>query len=127
MLIDGTNPIYILIKRVLCGLCMTISYTLAVDWFLSYIRRSVHILIYSNEYDKIATAINTTVNRGVTVLDGTGWYSKQPVKVISVLVRKPEASMIMQLVREIDPKAFVSVANVSGVFGSGFDPITAKQ
>lgn len=127
VLTDGTNPIYIQIKRVLCGLCMTISYTLAVDWFLSYIRRSVHILIYSNEYDKIATAINTTVNRGVTVLDGTGWYSKQPVKVISVLVRKPEASMIMQLVREIDPKAFVSVANVSGVFGSGFDPITAKQ
>ena len=127
MLAEGTSPIILQIKRVLCGLCMTISYTLAVDWFLSYIRRSVHILIYSAEYDKIATAINTTVNRGVTVLDGMGWYSKKEVKVISVLARKPEASMIMQLVHEIDPKAFVSVANVSGVFGSGFDPITTKH
>ena len=63
----------------------------------------------------------------MTVLDGMGWYSKKEVKVISVLARKPEASMIMQLVHEIDPKAFVSVANVSGVFGSGFDPITAKR
>ena len=123
MLQDGDNALLLKTKRVLYGVCMTVSYTLAVDWFLARFRQSVHIFIYSSHYAEIATAINTTVNRGVTVLDGTGWYSQKPVKVISVLARKPEASTILQIVNQIDPNAFVSTANVSGVFGSGFDPI----
>ena len=117
---------YLHIKRVLYGVCMTLSYTLAVDWLMARMHRSVHILIYSTKYDEIATAINTTVNRGVTVLDGTGWYSQKPVKVISVLVRKPESSLVMSLIHQIDPTALVSIADVRGVFGSGFDKIKVK-
>ena len=123
---EGMNPMYMHIKRVLYGVAMTISYTVAVDWIMSRIHRSVHFLIYSSKYEEIATAINTTVNRGVTVLDGTGWYSKQPVKVISVLVRKPESSLVFSLIHDIDPNALVSIADVGGVFGSGFDKIKAK-
>lgn len=123
MLTEGTNPLYLQIKRVLCGVCMTVSYTVAVDWLLGRIHQSVQFLIYSSKYAEIATAINTTVNRGVTILDGTGWYSKQPVKVISVLVRKPESALVLTIVHEIDPNALVSQANVTGVFGSGFDSI----
>ena len=123
---EGMNPMYMHIKRVLYGVAMTISYTVAVDWIMSRIHRSVHFLIYSSKYEEIATAINTTVNRGVTVLDGTGWYSKQPVKVISVLVRKPESSLVFSLIHNIDPNALVSIADVGGVFGSGFDKIKAK-
>ncbi len=126
MLKEGGNPTYLQIKRVLYGVAMTISYTVAVDWIMARFNRSVHFLIYSAKYDEIATAINTTVNRGVTVLDGTGWYSKQPVKVISVLVRKPESSLVFSLVHQIDPNALVSIADVGGVFGSGFDKIKAK-
>jgi uncharacterized membrane-anchored protein YitT (DUF2179 family) len=125
MLTEDTNPTYLHIKRVLYGVAMTISYTVAVDWIMSRINRSVHFLIYSAKYDEIATAINTTVHRGVTVLDGTGWYSQQPVKVISVLVRKPERLLVFRLIHEIDPNALVSIADVSGVFGSGFDKIKA--
>jgi len=126
MLQEGGNPTYLQIKRVLYGVAMTISYTVAVDWFMARIHRSVHIFIYSSKYEQIATEINTTVNRGVTVLDGTGWYSKQPVKVISVLVRKPESNVVMSIVHRIDPDALVSLADVGGVFGSGFDKIKAK-
>ena len=123
---EGANPTYLQIKRVLYGVAMTISYTVAVDWLMARLHRSVHFLIYSSKYDEIATAINTTVNRGVTVLDGTGWYSKKPVKVISVLVRKPESSLVFSLIHEIDPNALVSIADVGGVFGSGFDKIKVK-
>jgi uncharacterized membrane-anchored protein YitT (DUF2179 family) len=127
MLAEGTNVTYIQIKRVLCGLCMTVSYTMAVDWLMGRLHRSVHFMIYSSNYAEIATAINTLVNRGVTVLDGTGWYSQKPVKVISVLVRKPESSMVLKIVHDIDPDAFVSFADVGGVFGSGFDKIKTKS
>ena len=123
----GEDLTYLQIKRVLYGVCMTISYTAAVDWLMTRFHRSVHFLIYSSKYDEIATAINTTVNRGVTVLDGTGWYSKKPVKVISVLVRKPESSLVLSIVNELDPDALVSIADVGGVFGSGFDKIKVKS
>ena len=126
MLAEGGNPVYLQIKRVLYGVCMTISYTVAVDWIIARLHRSVHFLIYSSKYDEIATEINKTVNRGVTVLDGTGWYSQQPVKVISVLVRKPESSLVLSIVKNLDPNALVSIADVGGVFGSGFDKIKAK-
>ena len=126
MIAEGGNPMYLHIKRVLYGVCMTVSYTLAVDWFMGRMRQSVHFLIYSSKYEEIADAINSKVNRGVTILDGTGWYSKQPVKVISVLVRKPERSLVFRIVHEIDPNALVSIADVGGVFGSGFDKIKVK-
>ena len=126
MMAEGGNPAYLKIKRVLYGVCMTVSYTAAVDWLMARIHRSVHFLIYSSKYDEIATAINTTVNRGVTVLDGTGWYSQKPVKVISVLVRKPESALVLDIIHKIDPNALVSIADVRGVFGSGFDKIKGK-
>ena len=126
MQVEGVNPVYLHIKRVLYGVCMTISYTAAVDWIMSKLHRSVLFLIYSSRYEEIATAINKTVNRGVTVLDGTGWYSQKPVKVISVLVRKPESHLVLGIVHDLDPNAFVSIADVGGVFGSGFDKIKPK-
>ena len=52
---------------------------------------------------------------------------EQPVKVISVLVRKPESSLVFSIIHEIDPNALVSIANVSGVFGSGFDTIKVRK
>ena len=114
------------IKRILYGLCMTISYTAAVDWTVSRLRQSVQFFIFSTKYDEIATAINQTVQRGVTVLDGTGWYSQQPIRVVTVLARKHESQLILHIIKSIDPNAFVSQANVSGVFGKGFDTIKVK-
>lgn len=111
------------LKRILYGSCMTISYTAALDWFMSRIRQSVQFFIFSAKSAEIATAINQKVHRGVTVLDGKGWYSKQPMEVVTVLARKHESTVILHLVQAIDPQAFVSYANVSGVFGSGFDKI----
>ena len=111
------------LKRILYGLSMTVAYTAALDWFMSRQRQSVQFFIFSAKSAEIATAINTTVNRGVTILDGKGWYSKQPMMVVTVLARKHERPLILKLIKSIDPNAFVSYANVSGVFGQGFDKI----
>lgn len=111
------------IHRIFCCICMTVSYTFALDWLVMRVGQSVQMMIFSRRYSEIATAINTTVNRGVTVLDGTGWYSQKPVHVVTVLARKSEARTIYALIRQIDPEAFVSQADVSGVYGTGFDDI----
>lgn len=113
------------IERVLFGLCYTFMATTAVDWIMNRVRQSVQFFIFSQHYKEIADAIMTQVPRGVTILDGMGGYSKQPIKVITVLAKKNEANKIFRLVRMIDPDAFISESQTEGVFGRGFDAIKA--
>lgn len=98
-----------------------VSYTL--DAFLSGSNASAQIFIFSPKYEEIADFINNESVRGVTVLEGTGWYTQQNVKVIMTIVRKKETSIIFRKVKEIDPNAFISMASVMGVYGQGFDKL----
>jgi len=114
------------LKRILCGLCMTLCYTASLDWFLQRMRQSVQFFIFSKHSDEIARVISENAHRGITLLNGTGWYSKEPMTVVTVLARKHESTAILQMIRMVDPEAFVSFANVGGVFGKGFEKIKAK-
>lgn len=98
-----------------------VSYTL--DAFLSGSNASAQIFIFSPKYEEIADFINSESRRGVTVLNGTGWYTQQDVKVVMTVVRKKETSMLFRAIKEIDPDAFISMASVMGVYGEGFDKI----
>ena len=83
----------------------------------------MQLFILSHEYDKIADAITTDLHRGVTVLDGKGWYTKKDTKVLMVLTRKADLNMMLRYIKQIDPQAFLSVSSVNGVYGKGFDTI----
>ena len=114
------------IEKIVYGLTNMAISNLAIDMVINGVRQSVQFFIFSKEYEQIANRINTEVHRGVTILDGTGWYSQQPVKVITVIARKNESSMIFRIVKEIDPDAFVSQSSVIAVYGKGFDVIKSK-
>ena len=86
----------------------------------------MQFLIFSRKHDEIAEGISTKIDRGVTLLDGKGWYSKQDIKVVVVLAKKSESLEIFRLVKDIDPNAFISQSNVVGVYGEGFDQIKVK-
>ena len=99
------------------------SYTM--DMLINGKRQSVQILVLSDKYEEIATHVNNDIRRGVTVIDGMGWYSKQPKKVLMILAKRNESVKIFRLIKSIDPKAFISQSNVVGVYGEGFDKIKA--
>ena len=82
----------------------------------------------SQEYtwQEIADAINNEARRGCTVLDGIGWYTKKPVKVILVMCRKLESVNISRIIKAVDPKAFITKTNVNGVYGDGFDEMKVR-
>lgn len=95
----------------------------SLDSFLSGANRSAQMFIVSKEYEKIADFINNEAIRGVTILDGTGWYTRENTKIIMSVVRKKETSQIFRKIREIDPDAFITMGSVMGVYGKGFDKI----
>lgn len=113
------------IERIVYGLTTLVISTLVIDMVIDGVRQSVQFLIISRNYDQIAQQINQ-IPRGVTVVDGVGWYSKEPVKVLFVLARKNESIKIFRLVKSIDPQAFISQSLAIGVYGNGFDVIKSK-
>lgn len=98
----------------------------AIDWVLSGSKASSQIMVFSAKYEEIAERVIHDVNRGVTILDATGAYSKTPQKVALIICRRGEASAVYRIIKEIDPKAFITQASVMGVFGEGFDVLKTK-
>lgn len=98
-----------------------VSYTL--DSFLSGANRSAQMFIISKEYEAIAEFINNESIRGVTLLDGSGWYSKEETKIVMSVVRKKETGAIFRKIKQIDPDAFISMGSVMGVYGQGFEKL----
>lgn len=98
-----------------------VSYSL--DAFLNGAKRSTQMFIFSKKHDEIADFINKKTDRGVTLINGTGWYTKENVDILMTVVRKRESSMIFRKIKNIDPEAFITMGSVEGVFGHGFDKI----
>lgn len=113
-------------QKVVFGFATLFISMYMLDYFMNSARQSVQFLIFSNKYDEIAEAINVNLDRGVTVLHGEGWYSKEPRRVLVVLAKRREGIEIFRLINRIDPNAFVSQSNVVGVYGEGFDRIKVK-
>ena len=95
----------------------------SLDSFLNGANRSAQMFIFSRKYEEIADFINNEAVRGVTVLDGTGWYKKENTKIVLSIVRKRETSAIFRKIKEIDPEAFISMGSVMGVYGQGFEKL----
>lgn len=95
----------------------------SIDAVLSGSKQSVQIFIFSTKYAVIADRITKELNRGVTLVDGKGWYTKEEQKVLITMVRKFESNDVYRIIKEVDPDAFTSTASVMGVFGRGFERI----
>ena len=88
---------------------------------------SVQFFIISEKWEEIGEAINKIADRGCSTLNGNGFYSKRPIKVLFCLAKKSESSVIFDLIDEIDPEAFVAQSPVIGVYGQGFDHVKARK
>lgn len=77
-------------------------------------------LIISDCPDEIATDVAQKLDRGVTFLDGHGYYSRQDKKVILTVVKKGQLAELKELVMERDKDAFVIVQEAHQVLGDGF-------
>lgn len=97
------------------------------DLYLAGAKQSVQVFIMSHEFEAIADMIAKDFHRGVTVLEGRGWYTKQVSSVLMVITRKSDVNLLLRSIKAIDPDAFLSVSSVAGVYGRGFDSIKDKK
>ena len=125
IIISSCYPVFHDWFRVIFGFVLLFICSFTLDFCLNKTNQSVQFLIFSRNPQKIADAIVKT-GRGVTMLDGEGWYTHSERKVLLSIVRKNEQMYIQRLIKSIDPFAFVSLSNANSVWGEGFDQMKVK-
>lgn len=123
LIISSSYLLFHNIDKIVFGFVEMIISNYMLDQIINGNRQSVQFLIFSDKYQEIVDRILIDMNRGCTLLDGEGGYSKRTTKVVVLLVKKSESLTVFRLVKEIDPQAFISQSIVRGVYGEGFDPI----
>ncbi len=105
------------------GFVVMLVFSFGVDFVLLGNKSSVQILVFSSKYAEIADHIINNVHRGVTALPSVGWYSQAESKVLLIISRKHQMNEVINEIKTIDKKAFISVSSANSVYGEGFEEV----
>lgn len=105
------------------GFLMMVTFAFMIDYVVVGDKGTIQLMVFSQKYAEIADYITDKMDRGVTVLKAQGWFTKKDRNVLLLLMRKNELSEITRVIKEFDHKAFMSVTQVGGVYGEGFEEI----
>lgn len=105
------------------GYLMMITFSISLDLMLMGRQSSVKLLVFSQNYKLIADRIMKEMDRGVTVIQATGWFTKTQKNVLLVIIRQRQLRQLERIVKSEDPKAFITVSRTSTVYGEGFEQI----
>ena len=101
----------------LIGLYVT---TKTIDIVQLGFSQSKMVYIITNKQDEVRDAIYAEIDRGVTKLPAVGGYTGQEKPVLMVVVYQTEFTKLKQVIKTVDPTAFVIVADAYEVLGEGF-------
>lgn len=107
-------------EKVLYGLILVMTYTLALDKLMLMGTTRTEVRIVSEHAQEIREAIITEMDRGVTMLSGETGYLKHQTQLIFSVISNRQLPELEKLVRRIDPESFMVVSRVSEVSGRGF-------
>lgn len=91
-----------------------------IDTILNGMERAKSVSIITNRKEEVLQGILQDVNRGATVWNAEGGYTKEGKDVILVVVRSYELFQLKRTVRMADPEAFMIVSDATEVLGNGF-------
>ena len=94
---------------------------IVIDVIIEGVNYSKIVYVISNKSEMISEAIIQEMNRGVTLLDAQGFYTKQKNRVIYCVINKYEIQEIKDIVKKIDEQAFVIITEAKEVLGNGFN------
>ncbi len=90
-----------------------------VDFITEGISRSKSAMIVTTKAAEISETLSTVFKSGVTLMDARGGYSGEAKTIIYFVVNRFQVSRMKDLVREIDPNAYIAVSEVAEVFRIG--------
>jgi len=100
-------------------LCIVVNGTL-IDRLIDGLNTSKELMVISRNEEEIIRFIIKDLDRSCTVLTGYGGYTGEGTSVLYVVLNWREYIRLREYIREIDPRAFISVNDVHEVLGEGF-------
>ena len=89
-----------------------------VDFVVEGFDRSKSVMIITDKANEISTALMEEFKCGTTMMNGTGGYSNTEKTIIYFVVNRFQIYKMRNIIRGIDPKAFVTISEVADVFSS---------
>lgn len=111
------------IERALYAVITIYIITIVSDGVLNGMKYAKAIFIISDSHQQIGEEIMEKLDRGVTGLYAYGMYSQQDKRMLFCIVSKKEAVEVKEIVKRIDPRAFMLVSDVREALGEGFSSI----
>ena len=108
------------LEKAVLTLIMLFVASKVINFILEGFNPRKAIMIISDKYNEIGQRIQTDLDRGITVLDGHGFYSKEKRQVLYVLVSRQQLMPVQRIIHEYDSEAFVIITDVNQVIGEGF-------
>ncbi|MHC8517490.1 YitT family protein [Sporosarcina sp. ITBMC105] len=92
----------------------------AIDIIIQGLEDTKAVIVVSDEYEELRAAITERLGRSVTLLHGKGGYNDNEKEIIYVVITRLEISKLKQIVRDMDPSAFVTITNIQETHGAAF-------
>ncbi|AMG97628.2 YitT family protein [Staphylococcus simulans] len=94
--------------------------TKVMEFVIEGLNTKKAMTVISSRSDEVAKVIDQKIGRGVTIIDGRGYYSKEDKEILYVVISKTQVSKAKRLIRKIDENAFLVIHDVRDVYGNGF-------
>lgn len=116
----AVSLIYLSVQQVMYTLVAVFVGSRIIDFVQEAAYSARAVLIVSDKSCDIAHDITREMERGATLLRGTGAYTDEDKTIVYVVVARSELMKLKALIAERDPHAFISVSETSEVLGEGF-------
>lgn len=120
VVILGFGALFLSLEAILYGLIMTFLLMKVIQVVQEGFRSSRCVLIVTESVPAVTTAITGELQRGVTVLQGSGGYTGHSRPVLLCVVTEEELHRLKRRLSEVDPEAFIIVTDAREVAGRGF-------
>lgn len=94
--------------------------TKVMEFVIEGLNTKKAMTVISSRPDEVAKVIDQKIGRGVTIIDGRGYYSKEDKEILYVVISKTQVSKAKRLIRKIDENTFLVIHDVRDVYGNGF-------
>ena len=94
--------------------------TKVMEFVIEGLNTKKAMTIISSRPNEVAKAIDQQVRRGLTILNGHGYYTREEKDVLYVVISKTQVSRAKRIIKNIDENAFLVIHDVRDVYGNGF-------
>lgn len=114
------------VEKGLYGLLSCFILGFMIDKIIEGFNDCKQLIIITSKYDELREFILNSVDRGCTKIVGKGAYSNEDVTILYVVVSRKEFIVLKNQIKQIDPKAFITVNDAKEVLGEGFTELVER-